>query len=122
MTRNVARAVLTNVLFSDFKFHSSVSSTSFSCFIIRHWLCLTITCRHHSVGAHSFFNQIVFHSGSSFLRKFLISGRSNFSSPLPNVVPTIEALKKIPVDWSQVSVEEIQKFREEWTGLFKKKD
>jgi hypothetical protein len=32
------------------------------------------------------------------------------------------ALKTIPVDWSAVSTEEMQKFREEWTGLFKKKE
>jgi iron(III) transport system substrate-binding protein len=48
----------------------------------------------------------------------LISGRDGFKSPLPDYAPAMESLKTIPVDWEKVTLDEMQKARDEWASLF----
>ncbi|HEX3952487.1 MAG TPA: extracellular solute-binding protein [Stellaceae bacterium] len=48
----------------------------------------------------------------------LISGRDGFQSPLPAYAPAIDSLNAIPVEWEKVSLEDMQKARDEWAGMF----
>ncbi len=48
----------------------------------------------------------------------LISGRDGFESPLPEYAPAIESIKAIPVDWEKVTLEDMQKARDEWASIF----
>jgi len=48
----------------------------------------------------------------------LISGRSGFTSPLPDYAPSLQSLKLIKVDWQALSTEQLKKVRSEWTGIF----
>jgi iron(III) transport system substrate-binding protein len=48
----------------------------------------------------------------------LISGRSGFKSPLPEYAPPIDSLNLIKVDWEKMTTPELQKAREEWSGIF----
>jgi iron(III) transport system substrate-binding protein len=52
------------------------------------------------------------------LREALISGRSGFTSPLPEYAPAISSLKLIKVDWDSISPDDIRKAKEEWLRLF----
>ena len=48
----------------------------------------------------------------------MISGRSGFKSPIPDYSPAIDKLNLINVDWSKVSVQELQSARKEWNAIF----
>ncbi|MBV9828588.1 MAG: extracellular solute-binding protein [Alphaproteobacteria bacterium] len=48
----------------------------------------------------------------------LISGRDGFKSPLPDYAPAIDSIHAIPVDWEKVTLDDMQKARDEWAGLF----
>jgi iron(III) transport system substrate-binding protein len=48
----------------------------------------------------------------------LISGRDGFKSPLPDYAPAIDSLNAIPVEWEKVSLDDMQKARDEWASLF----
>ena len=51
-------------------------------------------------------------------REALISGRSGFKSPLPEYAPAIDSINAIPVEWEKVTLDEMQKARDEWASLF----
>ncbi|MBV9828589.1 MAG: extracellular solute-binding protein [Alphaproteobacteria bacterium] len=51
-------------------------------------------------------------------KEALISGRDGFTSPIPDYAPGIDSLKLVPVDWSKVTPEDLQKSRAEWTSIF----
>jgi iron(III) transport system substrate-binding protein len=51
-------------------------------------------------------------------KEALISGRSGFTSPLPEYAPSIDSLKLIAMDWSKVTPETIRKAKAEWQGIF----
>ncbi len=48
----------------------------------------------------------------------LISGRAQFSSPVPDVAPSFNKLKVIKVDWTKMSPDALRKYREEWVSIF----
>ena len=48
----------------------------------------------------------------------LISGRTGFTSPIPDYAPSIDALHLIKVDWKSVSTADMKKAREEWSSIF----
>jgi iron(III) transport system substrate-binding protein len=54
------------------------------------------------------------------LREALISGRSDFVSPLPDVVPAIGEVRAIKVDWDLITPESMEKARQEWAAIFKR--
>jgi len=76
----------------------------------------------HPASARLWIDFILSDEGQKILaaREFLISGRSNFASPLPDTIPTMDTLKTIPVDWGSVTTADMQKARDEWSGIFKK--
>jgi iron(III) transport system substrate-binding protein len=51
-------------------------------------------------------------------REALISGRSNFKSPLPEYAPPIDSLKLIKVDWDKITDDDIRKAKAEWQSVF----
>jgi iron(III) transport system substrate-binding protein len=48
----------------------------------------------------------------------LISGRDGFKSPLPEYAPPIESINAIPVNWEQITLDDMKKARDEWASLF----
>jgi iron(III) transport system substrate-binding protein len=48
----------------------------------------------------------------------MVSGRTGFTSPLPDYAPGIDSLKLINVDWQGLSTEKLKVLRDEWTGVF----
>jgi iron(III) transport system substrate-binding protein len=48
----------------------------------------------------------------------MVSGRTGFTSPLPEYAPSIDSLKLINVDWQGLSEEKLKEMREEWVGVF----
>jgi iron(III) transport system substrate-binding protein len=58
--------------------------------------------------------------GQSILakREALISGRSGFTSPLPEYAPSIDSIKIIKMDWDHITQDEIRKARTEWLSVF----
>lgn len=52
-------------------------------------------------------------------REALISGRSGFRSPLPEYAPAIDELQLLNVDWRALRTADLQRFRQEWTGIFR---
>jgi ABC-type Fe3+ transport system substrate-binding protein len=48
----------------------------------------------------------------------LISGRSAFTSELPEYAPSISSLNVIKADWEAMTPSVLQKAREEWTKIF----
>ncbi len=76
----------------------------------------------HPAAARLWVDLVLSEEGQKILaeREYLISGRGNFASPLPNVIPTLDSLKTIKVDWSSVSVDDMQRYRAEWTSMFKR--
>jgi iron(III) transport system substrate-binding protein len=48
----------------------------------------------------------------------LISGRDGFKSPLPEYAPPIDSINAIPVNWEQITLDDMQKARDEWASLF----
>jgi iron(III) transport system substrate-binding protein len=53
-------------------------------------------------------------------REALISARENFKSPVPEYAPNLDTLKLIPLDWSAITPEELNKARDEWAAIFKR--
>jgi iron(III) transport system substrate-binding protein len=51
-------------------------------------------------------------------REALISGRSGFQSPIPDIAPSFSSLKIIKVDWEKITAAELMKYREEWISIF----
>jgi iron(III) transport system substrate-binding protein len=51
-------------------------------------------------------------------REALISGRSGFKSPIPDIAPDFSSLKIIKVDWEKMTADQLTKYREEWIGIF----
>lgn len=51
-------------------------------------------------------------------REALISGRTGFKSPLPEVVPEFESIKVINVDWKEMGPDMLKKYRSEWESIF----
>jgi iron(III) transport system substrate-binding protein len=50
----------------------------------------------------------------------LISGREGFKSPLPEYAPALaDVTNVIPIDWSAVTPDEVNKARLEWSSVFK---
>lgn len=48
----------------------------------------------------------------------VISGRSGFKSPRPEV-PSVDDMKTIPMDWLKITEDDLQKTRNEWLTMFK---
>ncbi len=48
----------------------------------------------------------------------MVSGRTGFTSPLPDYAPAIDSLKLINVDWQGLTEEKLREMREEWVGMF----
>jgi ABC-type Fe3+ transport system substrate-binding protein len=48
----------------------------------------------------------------------MVSGRTGFTSPLPEYAPGIDSLKLINVDWQGLSSEKLKGLRDEWIGVF----
>jgi iron(III) transport system substrate-binding protein len=51
-------------------------------------------------------------------REALISGRSGFTSPLPDYAPAIDHLKLIRMDWDKMTQDDIRKAKAEWQSIF----
>lgn len=74
----------------------------------------------HPNAAKLWLDFILSEQGQTILtrKEALISGRSGFTSPLPDYAPSIDSLKLIPMDWSKVTPETIRKAKAEWQGIF----
>lgn len=48
----------------------------------------------------------------------LISGRTGFKSPVPDIAPDLDSLKIINVDWKNMNAATLTKYREEWESIF----
>jgi ABC-type Fe3+ transport system substrate-binding protein len=48
----------------------------------------------------------------------LVSGRSNFKSPMPDYAPNIDSMKLIKVDWKSMSNDDLKKARSGWENIF----
>jgi iron(III) transport system substrate-binding protein len=48
----------------------------------------------------------------------LISGRSNFKSPLPEYAPSIDNLTLIKMDWDKITAADVQAAKKEWLSIF----
>ncbi len=51
-------------------------------------------------------------------REALISGRTGFKSPLPDIVPELGSVNVIKVDWRAMTLERIKQYRTEWEKVF----
>lgn len=71
-------------------------------------------------GAKLWVNFILSEEGQTILaeNEALISGRSGFTSPLPEYSPAIDTLKLIKVDWSAMSTDDLQQARKDWVDIF----
>jgi len=74
----------------------------------------------HPAAAKLWVDFILSQEGQEILvkREALISGRDGFKSPIPDYAPPIESLNIIPIDWPNVSIDDLKKVREEWSGIF----
>ncbi len=74
----------------------------------------------HPNAARLWIDFILSEEGQKILveKEALISGRDGFKSPIPDYAPAIESLKLIPIDWSKVTLDDLQKARAEWTSIF----
>lgn len=70
--------------------------------------------------AKLFMDFILSEEGQTILAKeeALISGRSGFKSPIPDYSPSIESLKLIPVDWQNISAQDLTKAKQDWQKIF----
>mgnify|MGYP003673731361 FL=1 len=71
-------------------------------------------------GAKLWVNFILSEEGQKILaaNEALISGRSDFESPLPEYSPAIDTLKLIKVDWSAMDTDDLQAARKDWVDVF----
>ena len=76
----------------------------------------------HPNAARLWLDFVLSETGQKILaeKEVLISGRSGFTSPYPDYVPTIDKLKIIKVDWAKLSEADLQKARDEWKSVSKK--
>lgn len=77
----------------------------------------------HPAAAKLWFDFVHSDEGQKILadREVLMSGRSGFATPHPDYVPAIDQVKAIPLDYESISLDDMQKARAEWSGVFKKK-
>ena len=76
----------------------------------------------HPAAAKLWLDFILSEQGQTILaeREALISGRSGFVSPIPDVVPSIDTVKTIAINWDAITPDSMQKARAEWAGVFKR--
>ena len=76
----------------------------------------------HPNAAKLFFDFMLSDEGQKILadREVLMSGRSGFDTPHPELVSTIEKTNAIPLDYEAITQADMQKARAEWSGVFKK--
>lgn len=76
----------------------------------------------HPAAAKLWVDFVMSEDGQKILaeKEFTISGRSGFKSPVPELVPTIDTLKTVKIDWTKVTEADMQKARDEWKSIFKK--
>jgi iron(III) transport system substrate-binding protein len=74
----------------------------------------------HPAAAKLWIDFVLSAEGQAILvkREALISGRDGFKSPMPDYAPAIADLNVIPIDWPSISVDDMKKIREEWSGIF----
>jgi iron(III) transport system substrate-binding protein len=74
----------------------------------------------HPNAAKLWVNFILSEQGQEIVcrREALISGRSGFKSPLPDIVPEFESIKVISVDWKDMTPARIKQYRSEWEAIF----
>jgi len=74
----------------------------------------------HPNAAKLWIDFILSEQGQTILVKgeAMVSGRTGFTSPLPEYAPGIDRLKLINVDWHGLSTEKLKVLRDEWTGVF----
>jgi len=74
----------------------------------------------HPAAAKLWVDFILSQEGQEILvkREALMSGRDGFKSPIPEYAPAIESLNIIPIDWPNVSIDDLKKVRAEWSGIF----
>jgi iron(III) transport system substrate-binding protein len=51
-------------------------------------------------------------------REAMISGRTGFASPIPDIAPELAALSPIKVKWDEMNADTLTKYRKEWEGIF----
>lgn len=51
-------------------------------------------------------------------KEALISGRTDFKSPIPQIAPDLGSLKIIHVDWQSMSAATLKEYRDEWELIF----
>jgi len=76
----------------------------------------------HPASAKLWLDFVLSQEGQKILaqREALISGRSDFVSPIPTIVPSIDAVRAIPINWDSITPDSMQKARAEWAGVFKR--
>jgi iron(III) transport system substrate-binding protein len=74
----------------------------------------------HPNAAKLWFDFILSQSGQKILaeKEALISARSGFQSPVPDVAPPFSSLKIIHVDWEKMSAQQLINYRDEWVSIF----
>jgi iron(III) transport system substrate-binding protein len=51
-------------------------------------------------------------------KEALMSGRSGFTSPLPDYAPPLDSLNAIKIDWDKITTADMEKARAEWLSIF----
>lgn len=51
-------------------------------------------------------------------REALISGRSGYTSPIPDLVPDFGSIKVIKVDWKSMTPDRLKQYQSEWESIF----
>jgi iron(III) transport system substrate-binding protein len=51
-------------------------------------------------------------------KEALISGRTGFTSPIPDIAPDLGSVKAIKVDWQGMNSDTLKKYRDEWESIF----
>ena len=74
----------------------------------------------HPNAAKLWLDFVLSEKGQTILSKAeaLISGRSNFKSPLPEYAPAIDGLNLIKMDWEKITAADIQAAKKEWLSIF----
>ena len=74
----------------------------------------------HPNAAKLWLDFVLSEKGQTILSKSeaLISGRSNFKSPLPDYAPAIDNLTLIKMDWDKISAADVQAAKKEWLSIF----
>lgn len=76
----------------------------------------------HPAAARLWVDFILSETGQTLLaqREAMVSSRSGFKTPNPEYAPSLEQLKIIPIDWRSVTTTDVQKARQDWSGIFQK--